>query len=138
MNSATLDFRIPFNDCDPMCVVWHGNYLRYFEQVRAELFRAWNFTCTDMFAAGYVFPVAKYSVKYIAPAHFDERVRAEIFAENNDVCLDLHYSLRSLDSGKILAKARSRQVCVVIKTKETLYELPEPLISKIREIFTQK
>lgn len=138
MNSATLDFRIPFNDCDPMRVVWHGNYLRYFEQVRAELFRDWNFTCDDMFAAGYVFPVAKYSIKYISPAKFDERVRAEVFVENNEVCLDLRYALRSLDSGKILAKASSRQVAVRVENGETLYELPEPLLSKIREIFPKK
>lgn len=138
MNFATLDFRIPFNDCDPMRVVWHGNYLRYFEQVRAELFRNWKFTYDDMFAAGYVFPVAKFSIKYISPAKFDERVRAEVSAEDNDICLDLRYALRSLDSGKILAKARSRQVAVAIKNGETLYELPDPLRTKIREFFPKK
>ena len=29
--------RVQFYDCDPMGVVWHGNYLRFMEQARFAL-----------------------------------------------------------------------------------------------------
>ena len=37
--SASVEIEIPFHDCDPMQVVWHGNYARYLEVARCELLR---------------------------------------------------------------------------------------------------
>ena len=35
--TAEITIKIPFQDVDVMGIVWHGNYLRYFEEARAEL-----------------------------------------------------------------------------------------------------
>ena len=36
--SFEIKIRVPFFDLDPMQIVWHGNYLNYFEMARAALF----------------------------------------------------------------------------------------------------
>lgn len=121
-----------------MQVVWHGNYVRYFEQVRAELLREIGFTYGDMAARGFAFPVVRLEVKYVAPARFDERVRATaelIYGEN---CLDIRYRLISLESGKTLCKATTRQMAVRLADGESLFQLPEPLLSKMRELFVEE
>lgn len=132
--SAQLDFRIPFQDVDSMRVVWHGNYVRYLEQVRAELLRNLGFTYFDMEAAGFVFPIVTLEVKFTAPARFDERVRAVATLIPCELCLDIKYVISSLDTGKRLCKARTRQMAVNTKTGESLYRLPEPLFSKMEEV----
>ena len=35
--SFEVTIRVPFFDLDPMQIVWHGNYLNYFEIARAAL-----------------------------------------------------------------------------------------------------
>lgn len=132
--SATLDLRIPFQDVDSMRVVWHGNYVRYLEQVRAELLRGMGFTYGDMAAAGYVFPIVQLSMKFMTPARFDERIRVEAELVPCENCLDIRYLIRSLESGKKLCKATTRQMAVSAATGESLFLLPEPLLSKMREI----
>ncbi len=36
--SFEVRINVPFFDLDPMQIVWHGNYLNYFEIARAALF----------------------------------------------------------------------------------------------------
>lgn len=36
--SCEVKIRVPFFDLDPMQIVWHANYLNYFEVARAALF----------------------------------------------------------------------------------------------------
>ncbi len=37
--SSEVRLTVPFHDLDPMRVVWHGNYLKYFDIARFALFR---------------------------------------------------------------------------------------------------
>ena len=34
---TSVDIVIPFHDNDPMGIVWHGNYFKYFEMARDAL-----------------------------------------------------------------------------------------------------
>lgn len=134
MISAHIDFRIPFQDVDSMRVVWHGNYIRYFEQARCELLRKLGYTYTQMEKLGFVFPVVRLETKYIAPARFDENVRVEASLVKNENCLEIRYLMTSLDSQKKLCKARTRQMAVRLDGGESLFELPEPMLSHMRTL----
>lgn len=37
--SAEYVVEVPFFDLDPMHIVWHGNYVKYFEEARCQLLR---------------------------------------------------------------------------------------------------
>ena len=43
MKSLEKKFTVPFYDLDPMQVVWHGNYLKYFDTTREALCYAMGF-----------------------------------------------------------------------------------------------
>ena len=45
--SHEVRMKVPFFDADPMQIVWHGNYLKYFDIARSELFDALGI---DLFA----------------------------------------------------------------------------------------
>ena len=59
-----------FHDCDPMQVVWHGNYFRYFEIARCALLRRFDYDYPQMHASGYLFPIVDARVKYIRSLRF--------------------------------------------------------------------
>jgi hypothetical protein len=55
--SAEIALKIQFYDLDPMQVVWHGNYARYFEQARCALLDSIGYNYPEMKASGYAWPV---------------------------------------------------------------------------------
>jgi acyl-CoA thioester hydrolase len=60
--------KVPFYDLDPLNVVWHCNYLKYFDIARFGLFSAAGIDlyryCLEK---NYIFPLSKTSTKFISP-----------------------------------------------------------------------
>ena len=52
MPEATVEITVPYHDCDPGGVVWHGNYLRYFDAARCALLDTISYGYLEMAAAG--------------------------------------------------------------------------------------
>ena len=73
----TFNYRIPYADTDKMGVVYHANYLKYFEMGRTELMRQIGFTYDDMEKQGFYFPVVNAQCNYHAPAHYDDLITVE-------------------------------------------------------------
>ena len=61
---------IPFYDVDKMNVVWHGNYVKYCEEVRCALLDKIGYNYNDMEKEGIMFPVAKMDMKFIKSMAF--------------------------------------------------------------------
>ncbi len=68
----TAKVRVNYYDTDRMGVVWHGNYLKYFEDAREEMLRVLGLPYGEIEKAGVMTPVVEASVKYMAPARYDE------------------------------------------------------------------
>lgn len=52
-------FRVRFRDCDPLKIVWHGNYLHYFEDGREAFGRQHGISYLDVQNQGFVTPIVK-------------------------------------------------------------------------------
>ena len=52
----TLRKRVRFYETDGMRVVYHGNYLNWFEEARVEYMREGGVCLNDLLAEGIVFP----------------------------------------------------------------------------------
>ena len=65
--SAHIQVCPSFNDTDPMGIVWHGNYAKFFERVREVLFRRFDYSYDQMARSGYAYPIIEMSVKYRHP-----------------------------------------------------------------------
>ena len=70
--SIEIDLNPAFHDCDPMQVVWHGNYILYFETARTEALRACGGSYRDLEASGVMMPVVDVDVHYLKPAYYDD------------------------------------------------------------------
>lgn len=70
--------RVIFGDTDQMGVVYHGNYLRYFEASRAAFLRACGHSQKDLHAWDTALPVVEAYCRYRSPAHYEDLIDIHI------------------------------------------------------------
>jgi acyl-CoA thioester hydrolase len=120
-----------FHDLDPMAVVWHGNYLKYFELARCALLQRFEYDYLEMRESGYVWPIVDMRSKYVRSAHFNQKmkVRAQIVEWENR--LKIEYVIRDAASGQVLTRAHTIQVAVDVTTGEMQYVSPPVLLERL-------
>ncbi|ETT68633.1 thioesterase family protein [Paenibacillus sp. FSL H8-0457] len=67
-------FRVRYQESDQMGVVYHANYLNWFEIGRTEMIREMGFTYRGMEEEGVLLPVVDLDIKYRRPARYDDLV----------------------------------------------------------------
>ena len=67
-----LDLR--YSDTDQMGVIYHANYLSFFEQARTKFYLDLGFKYHETEADGIIFPVREVKVKYMRAIRFGETV----------------------------------------------------------------
>jgi len=71
----TVTVRVRYGETDQMGVVYHPNYLLYFETGRTELMRASGITYSEMEKSGIFLVVTEASCRYRAAAKYDQELR---------------------------------------------------------------
>lgn len=66
--------RVRYEETDQMSVVFHGNYLTWFEIGRTEWIRHAGYAYRDIETAGLLLPVIDVDCKYSKPARYDDVV----------------------------------------------------------------
>jgi acyl-CoA thioester hydrolase len=64
--------RVLYADTDRSQMVYHANYLRYFECGRTSLMRDAAFPYREIEASGYIYPIIKIAVDYFRPLSYDD------------------------------------------------------------------
>lgn len=67
-------FRVRYQESDQMGVVYHANYLNWFEIGRTQMIREMGFTYRGMEEEGVLLPVVDLDIKYRQPARYDDLV----------------------------------------------------------------
>ena len=132
--SAEVIIDVPFHDCDPMQVVWHGNYARYFEVARCELLRKISYDYLDMQASGYMWPIVDMRTKYIGSAVFTQKIIVKAELVEYESRLKINYVICCAKTGNKLTKGNTVQVAVDIATQEMQYVSPKVLQDKIESL----
>ena len=61
--STEIEFKIDFFEVDSMKIVWHGNYINYFERARCALLDKIGYNYIAMEESGYSYPVVDVRIK---------------------------------------------------------------------------
>jgi acyl-CoA thioester hydrolase len=77
LNRTPVKIRAIYADTDAMGIVYHTNYIRWFEIGRTELFRDMGILYSEVEAAGFNLPLTQVYCHYYLPAHYDEMVLVE-------------------------------------------------------------
>src|SRR5579864_5957686 len=100
--------RVYFEDTDLSGVVYHANYLRWFERARSDLLRLLGIDQRASHEAGEgAYAVADLTIRYAAPARLDDVVLIETLAQELRAA-SCNLSQRALCDGTLLADMRVR------------------------------
>jgi acyl-CoA thioester hydrolase len=128
---AEVTLMTAFQDADPMGVIYHGNYFRFFEEVRHRLLEQISYSYTAMRESGYLWPIIDVRVKYIRPVSFNHEIliTAELAEWENR--LKVNYMIYDAETGERLTKGYTMQVAVNEATGEMCYASPKVFTNKV-------
>ena len=98
--SFTTDIRVRYAETDGMRVVYHGNYLTYFEDARTNLFRNIGVVYSEIEKTGIYLVVLEAHIQYRRGALYDDILHVKaILAELPSLKLTINYEItRNTDS----------------------------------------
>lgn len=129
--SASIQTAPQFYDIDPMNIVWHGNYPKFFELARVALLDRINYGYDDMVKSGYGWPVIDMQIRYAHPIRLHQQIEVQAGIVEWENRLKMAFEIRDAASGKRLTRGSSIQVAVEIETERMLWETPPILREKL-------
>jgi len=126
--SGEYHIEVPFFDLDPMNIVWHGNYVKYYEEARCAVLRKIDYDYPQMKHSGFYWPVIDIRLKYIKPAKYGQKLRCTATLVEFENRLKIEYLIQDSDTGQKLSKGYSIQVAVT--TDDFEMQLVSPTILK--------
>ncbi|WP_267885274.1 tol-pal system-associated acyl-CoA thioesterase [Legionella adelaidensis] len=109
---SAATFRVYVEDTDLMGIVYHSNYLYFFERARTEMFRNAGLSLTMMAKHGTHFAIHEVQLKYHAPARLDDLLTIKTSCENIRASTLVFNQFIHNESGNLLCEAIVRVVCV--------------------------
>lgn len=98
MLQSRIEVTVRYAETDMMGVVYHGNYLPWFEIGRTTLLREQGLSYRELEAAGFRLPVIEVNVKYRRPAVYDDLVTiVTTMRERPGLRFTLEYEVRRDD-----------------------------------------
>jgi acyl-CoA thioester hydrolase len=131
---AEIEFTVEFYDVDSMMIVWHGNYIKYFEKARCALLDKIGFSYLEMRNTGWAFPVTAVSAKYINPLSFKDRVRACAILVEYENCIKIKYELYNAGNGQLCTRGESTQMAVSLLSGESYIVCPIDFTGKVEAL----
>lgn len=108
-----MDVRIYYEDTDAAGVVYHANYLKYFERARTEYFRGHGLLVAELAKEGYVFPVVRMEIDFKAPARHDDLLIIETQPEHvSGSSFSVRQQAIRGSDGKVLATTLVKLACI--------------------------
>jgi len=126
--SHEVQYKVPFYDLDPMQMVWHGNYLKYFDIARFELFDTLGIDLLKYFKkTSYLFPITKTSTKHIVSLKYKDEFKCKATVVEAQYKIVVDFEIRLVKNNQICTKGRSEQVAIKYPEMEIMFEIPDDI-----------
>ncbi len=102
-----------------MGVIWHGSYLRYFEDGREAFGREYGLTYLKFYDNGFFVPIVKSQVEHKAVVQYGQEI--EIIAKLTPTAaakLVFDYEVHNLTTRRLAATGKTVQVFMHAETRE--------------------
>lgn len=122
--------RVIYADTDAMGIVYHTNYIKWFEIGRAELLRELGIPYARIEDTGYSLPLTEVSCRYLYPARYDQILLIETeISYLKRASIKFNYVIRDDKNEKTLVEGESTHACVNRQGK--VVRIPSDISDKI-------
>lgn len=132
MIQSRAQITVRYAETDMMGIVYHGNYLPWFEVARTQLLREQGFPYRQLEADGYRIPVLEVAAKYIRPATYDDTLTiVATIREKPLLRIRLEYEVYRGD--ELLATGHSAHAFCDLRGRPT--RPPAAFVARMNELF---
>jgi acyl-CoA thioester hydrolase len=105
--------RVRYAETDAMGIVYHTNYVVWFEVGRGEFMRQRGGDYRQFEKQGVYLPVTEVDARFIAPARYDDLVvvRTSV-AEVRSRSVTMYYEVLMQDTGQLLVTGHTKHLCM--------------------------
>jgi acyl-CoA thioester hydrolase len=108
---SSKEIEVRFNELDPLDVVWHGNFIKYFEDGREDFGRKHGISYTDLKKEGIMAPIVSVKCDYKRFVKYGEKLLVETtFIDNPAAKIILQYKIMQKETREIVAEGSTIQV----------------------------
>jgi acyl-CoA thioester hydrolase len=123
--SSRTEIQVRFNEADPLGIVWHGHYIRYFEDGREAFGAIYDLKYLDVYKMGFVTPVVNVQCDFKKSLRYGDTVRVETkYIPTEAAKLKFTYRLFNTATGDLVATGSSVQV--FLSKEDSLLQLSNP------------
>lgn len=132
--SFAVRTRVRYVETDQMGVVYHANYLVYFELARTEWMRSGGVAYSAVEDAGTLLVVTRVEVDYIASARYDDPLRIEVELESHGkASIRLTYRVFHDDNERLLARGAT-ELASVDRKSGAPQRLPRGFVEQLHAV----
>ncbi|MBL6735158.1 MAG: YbgC/FadM family acyl-CoA thioesterase [Shewanellaceae bacterium] len=123
--------RIYYEDTDASGIVYHANYLKFFERARTDAFHQTGLTHQALTGMNMAFVIKHLAVDYRAPAYLEQFLEIEtVVAQVKRASVLFEQSLKDVN---ILCKQTTKIALIDLTTKQPL-PIPSTWVQKIQAV----
>lgn len=121
----TTEIEVRFSEADPLGIVWHGHFIRYFEDGREAFGAAYGLRYLDLFRNDIVVPIVHIDCDYRRILRYGHSIRLETtYVDTPAAKLLFEYSITDLETKERIATGSSVQVFLDRHSLELMLTLP--------------
>lgn len=116
---------VKFSEVDSLRVVWHGYYVRYFEDGREAFGKQFDLGYLDVYKHGLAVPLIDLEVKFKRPLEYGDIAIIETrFIDSPAAKIQFEYVIKSKTHGYVVCTGKTTQVFMEPVTKELYFTMP--------------
>lgn len=127
---VTIELEVPFHDCDPLFVVWHGRYFEYMAQARAALMKSVKLDVPDVRAMGYRMYMTDVRCRYMFPLGYGDQVSVNAWFVRTEPVLRVAYVLTNVTQGRRAARGYT-EIATTDAAGNLLTTLPDEILERL-------
>lgn len=122
----TTELEVKFSEADPLGIVWHGHYIRYFEDGREAFGEEYGLKYLDFYRSNIVVPIVNIQCDYKRILRYGHKIRLETTYEDTAAAkLLFHYKVFDAATNEQVASGSSMQVFMHRDSLELMLYLPQ-------------
>jgi len=109
--TSRIEVQVRFNEADPLGIVWHGHYIRYFEDGREAFGNIHGLGYLEVYKQGFVIPIVNVHCDYKRSLKYGDKVIVETkYVPCEAAKLKFTYRLFNSVTNELVATGSSVQV----------------------------
>ena len=128
---SSITLRVNYSETDQMGVVYHANYLIWFDRARTELMRETGLAYKELERQGVYLALSEVKIRYRAPARYDDLVQVKCWVRDlGSRRVTFGYAVERDGTGQLLATGETSLVSLT--HQHALTRIPEDALERLR------